>query len=575
MTSRYALRLPVVPSQYSNVVLNCVRMEIVMREVYVIGHKNPDTDSVCSAICYSRLKNLITGSDDYIPKRAGHLNEETQYVLEKCGVKPPAYIKDVRPQVRDIDVRKISGISEDLSVRNAWKLMKERGVETLPIIEDDKQKGLVTISDVAKSYFEMYDSDILSVSGTSLSNIVDTLKGEVITGDIDKHFNKGKMIIAAANPDMMENMIEEGDFVILGNRYESQLCAIEMEAGCLIICEGAKVSNTIAKIAKSHNCIIIETDYDTYTVARLMNQAIPVGFFMTPRDRIVCFKTTDYVEDIQEIMTKKRFREFPIEDENGNYVGTISRRNLLRSGRKKVILVDHNEKNQAVNGIEDTEILEIIDHHRLGPIQTITPVFFRNQPLGCTGTIIYKMYQETGISIEPVIAGLMCSAIISDTLIFKSPTCTPDDIEAAMELADIAGIDPEVYGRQMFGAGSNLDEKTDREIFYQDFKKFAINDVTVGVGQVNAMGPEDIEKIKAKEVPFIDTVTGDGGLDVVYFLMTDISTECSYVLCSGKNADTIMSQAFGVDKQQDTYILKNVVSRKKQFLPAIMEAMEQ
>ena len=546
-----------------------------MREVYVIGHKNPDTDSVCSAICYSRLKNLITGSEDYIPKRAGHLNEETQYVLEKCGVKPPAYIKDVRPQVRDIDVRKISGISEDLSVRNAWKLMKERGVETLPIIEDDKLKGLVTISDVAKSYFEMYDSDILSVSGTSLSNIVDTLKGEVITGDIDKHFNKGKMIIAAANPDMMENMIEEGDFVILGNRYESQLCAIEMEAGCLIICEGAKVSNTIAKIAKSHNCIIIETDYDTYTVARLMNQAIPVGFFMTPRDRIVCFKTTDYVEDIQEIMTKKRFRDFPIEDENGNYVGTISRRNLLRSGRKKVILVDHNEKNQAVNGIEDTEILEIIDHHRLGPIQTITPVFFRNQPLGCTGTIIYKMYQETGISIEPVIAGLMCSAIISDTLIFKSPTCTPDDIEAAMELADIAGIDPEVYGRQMFGAGSNLDEKTDREIFYQDFKKFAINDVTVGVGQVNAMGPEDIEKIKAKEVPFIDTVTGDGGLDVVYFLMTDISTECSYVLCSGKNADTIMSQAFGVDKQQDTYILKNVVSRKKQFLPAIMEAMEQ
>ena len=314
---------------------------------------------------------------------------------------------------------------------------------------------------------------------------------------------------------------------------------------------------------------------DTYTVARLMNQAIPVGFFITPRDRIVCFKTTDYVEDIQEIMTKKRFRDFPIEDENGNYVGTISRRNLLRSGRKKVILVDHNEKNQAVNGIEDTEILEIIDHHRLGPIQTITPVFFRNQPLGCTGTIIYKMYQEAGINIEPVIAGLMCSAIISDTLIFKSPTCTSDDIDAAMELADIAGIDPEVYGRQMFGAGSNLDEKTDREIFYQDFKKFAINDVTVGVGQVNAMGPEDIEKIKAKEVPFIDTVTGDGGLDVVYFLMTDISTECSYVLCSGKNADTIMSLAFGVDKQQDTYILKNVVSRKKQFLPAIMEAMEQ
>lgn len=545
------------------------------KEIMVIGHKNPDTDSICSAICYADLKNKISGTDNYVPKRAGHLNEETHFVLNRFGVEAPEYIKDVRPQVMNIEIRHTEGIDSEISVRNAWKLMDSLNVVTLPITEGRKLTGLVSIDDIAKSYFETFDNRVLSNAKTSFANIVETLGGRVITGDESEIFDKGKMLIAAANPDMMESMIDEGDIVILGNRYESQLCAIEMEAKCLIICEGAKVSNTIAKIAKSHNCIIIETDYDTYTVARLMNQAIPVGFFMTPRDRIVCFKTTDYVEDIQEIMTKKRFRDFPIEDENGNYVGTISRRNLLRSGRKKVILVDHNEKNQAVNGIEDTEILEIIDHHRLGPIQTITPVFFRNQPLGCTGTIIYKMYQEAGINIEPVIAGLMCSAIISDTLIFKSPTCTPDDIEAAMELADIAGIDPEVYGRQMFGAGSNLDEKTDREIFYQDFKKFAINDVTVGVGQVNAMGPEDIEKIKAKEVPFIDTVTGDGGLDVVYFLMTDISTECSYVLCSGKNADTIMSLAFGVDKQQDTYILKNVVSRKKQFLPAIMEAMEQ
>ena len=491
------------------------------KEIMVIGHKNPDTDSICSAICYADLKNKITGTDNYVPKRAGHLNEETHFVLNRFGVEAPEYIKDVRPQVMNIEIRHTEGINSEISVRNAWKLMDSLNVVTLPITEGRKLTGLVSIDDIAKSYFETFDNRVLSNAKTSFANIVETLGGRVITGDESEVFDKGKMLIAAANPDMMESMIDEGDIVILGNRYESQLCAIEMEAKCLIICEGAKVSNTIAKIAKSHNCIIIETDYDTYTVA------------------------------------------------------TISRRNLLRSGRKKVILVDHNEKNQAVNGIEDTEILEIIDHHRLGPIQTITPVFFRNQPLGCTGTIIYKMYQEAGINIEPVIAGLMCSAIISDTLIFKSPTCTPDDIEAATELADIAGIDPEVYGRQMFGAGSNLDEKTDREIFYQDFKKFAINDVTVGVGQVNAMGPEDIEKIKAKEVPFIDTVTGDGGLDVVYFLMTDISTECSYVLCSGKNADTIMSQAFGVDKQQDTYILKNVVSRKKQFLPAIMEAMEQ
>ncbi len=545
------------------------------KDVMVIGHKNPDTDSVCSAICYANLKNKITGTHDYIAKRAGHLNEETHFVLNRFGVEAPEYIKDVRPQVLNIEIRETKGIDRNLSVRNAWKLMDTLNIVTLPITEGKRLTGLVSIDDIAKSYFESFDNKVLSTAHTSFSNIVETLEGRVITGDISEIFDSGKMLIAAANPDMMESMIDAGDIVILGNRYESQLCAIEMDAKCIIICEGAKVSNTIAKIAKNHNCIIIETDYDTYTVARLMNQAIPVGFFMTPRDRIVCFKTTDYIEDIQEIMTKKRFRDFPIEDEDGNYVGTISRRNLLRSGKKKVILVDHNEKNQAVNGIEDTEILEIIDHHRLGPIQTMTPVFFRNQPLGCTGTIIYKMYIEAGVEIEPVYAGLMCSAIISDTLIFKSPTCTADDIEAATELARIAGIDPEIYGREMFGAGSNLDEKTDREIFYQDFKKFSINDITVGVGQVNAMGPDDIEKVKKKEIPFIETVIGDAGLDVVYLMMTDVMSECSYVICSGKNADMMMMQAFGVDKTNDTYILKNVVSRKKQFLPAIMEAMEQ
>ena len=569
MTSRYALRMPVVPSQYSNVVLNCVRMEIVMREVYVIGHKNPDTDSVCSAICYSRLKNLITGSEDYIPKRAGHLNEETQYVLEKCGVKPPAYIKDVRPQVRDIDVRKISGISEDLSVRNPWKLMKERGVQTLPIIEDDNLKGLHTISDLAKTYFEMYDSDILSVSGTSLSNIVDTLKGEVITGDIDKHFNKGNMIIAAANPDMMENMIEEGDFVILGNRYESQLCAIEMEAGCLIICEGAKVSSTITKIAAQHNCVIISTAYDTYTVARLINQAIPVSFFMK-QEALIKFKLNDFIEDIQDIMAKKRYRDFPIEDDTGRYVGMISRRNIIKTDKKKIILVDH-------NGIEDTDILEIIDHHRLGCIQTITPVFFRNQPLGCTATIIYQMYCEHNIDIDKTTAALLCSAIISDTLILKSPTCTHYDVDACQVLADIAGIDIEEYGREMFRAGSNLSDKSEEEIFYRDYKKFSIGEITVGVGQVNCMSQEEIEGLIKKEASYITSVTDKSDeINIAYLLLTDVMKETSYVMLSGKNAEQVLMQAFNLDEITNNYvILPGVVSRKKQFLPAIVEVLQQ
>ena len=545
-----------------------------MREVYVIGHKNPDTDSVCSAICYSRLKNLITGSEDYIPKRAGHLNEETQYVLEKCGVKPPAYIKDVRPQVRDIDVRKISGISEDLSVRNAWKLMKERGVETLPIIEDDKLKGLVTISDVAKSYFEMYDSDILSVSGTSLSNIVDTLKGEVITGDIDKHFNKGKMIIAAANPDMMENMIEEGDFVILGNRYESQLCAIEMEAGCLIICEGAKVSSTITKIAAQHNCVIISTAYDTYTVARLINQAIPVSFFMK-QEALIKFKLNDFIEDIQDIMAKKRYRDFPIEDDTGRYVGMISRRNIIKTDKKKIILVDHNEKNQAVFGIEDTDILEIIDHHRLGCIQTITPVFFRNQPLGCTGTIIYQMYMEKGVEVTPQMAGLMCAAILSDTLVFRSPTCTQVDKSTALILAEIAQIDVEEFAQKMFEAGSNFANKTEEEILNQDFKIFHSGDYTFGVSQISALSRTELDKVQARVVPLLDKMQVEKQLDMLFVMLTDILNESTYLIYSGAEAASIAASAYNLPQSKDGIMLKGVVSRKKQLIPELINVINE
>lgn len=547
-----------------------------MKEVYVIGHKNPDTDSICSAICYARFKNMVTGTKDYVPKRAGHLNEETQFVLSKCNVKAPDYIKDVRPQVKDIDIRKIDGIDENYSVRNAWKLMKELDVVTLPILEGNRLKGLVTIGDVAKSYFEMYDSDILSVSHTSLKNIVDTLNADIITGNPDKCFNKGKMLIAAANPDMMESMIDEGDLVILGNRYESQLCAIEMEAGCLIICEGAKVSSTITKLAKQHDCIIISTAYDTYTVARLLNQAIPVSFFMK-QTALIKFKLNDFIEDIQDVMASKRFRDFPIEDEDGHYIGMISRRNIIKAGRKRVILVDHNEKTQAVFGIQDADILEIIDHHRLGCIQTITPVFFRNQPLGCTATIIYQMYCEHKLAIDKETAALLCSAIISDTLILKSPTCTEYDVTACNQLANIADIDIEEYGRELFRAGSNLSSKTEEEIFFRDYKKFSIGELSVGVGQVNCMSYDEIQAIINKEKDYMERVTErNGEINIAYLLITDVMKETSYVMYSGKNALQVLKNAFSFDNTGKIYaVLPGVVSRKKQFLPAIVEALQQ
>ena len=545
------------------------------KTIIVIGHKNPDTDSICSAICYADLKSKIT-NETYVAKRAGHLNEETQYVLKKYNIPVPEYIKDVRPQVSDIDIRRTVGVSKDISVKDAWTKMKELNVVTLPITYKKRLIGLITIGDIAKSYFEVYDSTILSTAKTRFQNIVDTLNGTVITGDINEVFTKGKVVIAAANPDMMENYIEEGDIVILGNRYEAQLCAIEMEAKCIIVCEGAGISKTITKVANERDCIIISTSYDTYTVARLINQSMPIEFLMRKKeDGVISFNTDDFIEDIQGIMAKKRHRDFPIEDNKNNYIGMISRRNLLSAGKKQIILVDHNERGQAISGVETAQILEIIDHHRIGSIETVTPVFFRNQPLGCTATIICQMYHENNIEIPEKIAYLLCSAIISDTLIFKSPTCTEEDIKACHELADIAGINIVEHGMEMFNAGSNLSSKTAKEIIMQDYKKFSVNDVTIGVGQINTMSQKEIDNIRGRIENYIDRVVNDGNVDMVFLLMTNIMTESSEVVFAGKSAGSVLANAFNVTVNGKTAILEKIVSRKKQFFPAIMETLQQ
>ncbi|MDD6789563.1 MAG: putative manganese-dependent inorganic diphosphatase, partial [Lachnospira sp.] len=386
------------------------------KHVIVIGHKNPDTDSVCSAICYARLKNKAEGTDRYIPARCGHLNDETRFVLKTVGAAPPTYITDVRPQVKDIEIRHTRGVESTLSVREGYRKMKEANIFTLPITEGDRLAGLVTIGDIARSSFEIYDNEILARSKTRYTSVVETLSGHVVTGDADREVT-GKVVISAANPELMENYIEEGDVVILGNRYESQISAIATGAACLIVCEGEEVAKSVIKLAEASHTLIIVTPYDTYMVARMIDQSMPVSFFMREREKLTCFTMESYLEDIHGTMATKRYRDFPIEDENGNYVGMISRRNILGAGRKQVILMDHNEESQAVAGVMTTDILEIIDHHRLGSLQTMGPLYFRGEPLGCTCTIVARMYKEKNIEIDSQTAALLCSAIISDTLL--------------------------------------------------------------------------------------------------------------------------------------------------------------
>lgn len=547
------------------------------RKTTVIGHRNPDTDSICSAICYANLKRLVTG-DEYIPGRAGHVNGETQFVLDYFGVEQPKLVEDVRTQVKDIEIRKTKGVAGSISLKMAWKIMQENNVVTIPSVrEDGALEGLITVGDITKTYMNIYDSSILSKANTQYSNIIETLEADLIVGDENAYFDRGKVLVAAANPDLMEFYIEPHDLVILGNRYESQLCAIEMGADCIIVCEGAGVSRTIKKIAQDRGTTVIATTYDTYTVARLINQSMPISYFMT-REHLITFDSDDYIDEIKEVMASKRHRDFPILDKNGCYLGMISRRNLLGAKGKQVILVDHNEKNQAVAGVEGAEILEIIDHHRLGTVQTMAPVFFRNQPLGCTATIIYQMYREAGVEIEQKIAGLLCSAIISDTLLFRSPTCTSVDERAARELAQIAGLDIEKYAVQMFSAGSNLKDKGDEEIFYQDFKRFTSGKVTFAVGQITSLDENELKALKPRMLAYMQRSHETDNLNMIFFMLTNILTESTELLCVGQGAVQLAAKAFHLDQDEETeksesvVSLPGVVSRKKQLIPELMLA---
>lgn len=548
-------------------------MEKFKKKVYVIGHKNPDTDSICSAIAYAQLKKKLTGRE-YVAKRAGQINEETQFVLKRFGVTAPAYISDVRTQVKDVDYLKVEGVPATISLKKAWAHMKENNVMTLAVTKEEKLEGVITIGDIATSYMDVYDNTILSRARTQYKNIIDTLDGEMIVGNEHGYYIKGKVVIAAANPDLMEDFIKDNDLVILGNRYESQLCAIEMNAGCIIVCDGARVSTTIRKLAEEKECVVISTPHDTFTAARLINQSIPIKQFMS-RENLITFRTDTFIEDIRDIMAKNRHRDFPVIDKKGRYAGIISRQSLLKMDRKRVILVDHNEKSQAVKGIDEAEILEIIDHHRLGSLETMSPVFFRNQPLGCTATILWQMYEESGVKIPKDIAGLLCAAILSDTLMFRSPTCTDIDEKAARMLAEIAGIDVEAFAAEMFNAGSNLKNKTADEIFHQDFKKFSVNGVSFGVGQINSMNAEELENIKERLELYLQKAFGRQENDMLFFMLTNIIEESTQLLCYGANAKSLVEESFEVLSDSNVYTLNGVVSRKKQLIPAFVTTLQQ
>ena len=510
------------------------------RPVFVIGHKNPDTDSICSAISYAWLKNQISDTE-HLPKRAGNISRETQFVLDHFGVEAPELLTDVRPQIRDIDIRKAPGFDGHMSMREAWEYMRDNVLDTLCVTtENGSLEGLIAVKDIADAYLDLFDTAILGKAHTSY------------------------------HPETMISLISEGDIVLVTNRYEAQMIAIDLGASCMIVCVDSEVPERILEKARQSNCTVITTPYDTFAASRIVSMAAPVKHFMK-KDRLLTFDLDLPLEDAMKVMASVRHRYFPVLDEDGQYVGVISRRNLLGMHRKKLILVDHNEKSQAVDGFQEARILEIIDHHRVGSLETSGPVYFRNEPLGCTASILYKMYKENDVEIPRHIAGLLMSAILSDTLLFRSPTCTPFDSKACRELAEIAGEDVNEYAEKMFSASDDLTGRSADDLLFTDFKIFEFGDIRLGAAQGLFMSRSSCRQVEEMVSGCLKEARDKKGLDMFVYMLTNMRDQSTRLLYSGDNMDEVIGEAYHVEAKDGKADVAGMVSRKKQLIPPLQQ----
>ena len=539
--------------------------------IYVTGHKNPDSDSICAAYAYAEFKNKI-GDVETVACRLGNPNQETQYILDYFNAEAPRLLKTVKLKVEDLQFDNISPVSPEISLKTAWSIMRDKNIKTLPVAdENDHLLGVLAVSNLTSCYMDIWDNRILAKSNTTLDNIIDTLSAKVsYVNEKVTHF-PGKIVVTAMQPDTMSGHIDEGDIAIVGDREEAQAALIKLNISLMIVTGGYAPSEKIVSLAKEHGVTIIVTQHDSFTASRLIVQSIPVGYVMI-KENIVSFTTDDLVDDIKGIMTETRFRSYPVLDQNGRVVGTVSRYHLISNHKKKVIQVDHNERGQSVDGLEDAEILEIIDHHRVADIQTNNPIYFRNEPVGSTSTIVAKCFFESGIRPSRKAAGLLCGAIISDTLLFRSPTCTPQDQYICKKLAEIADINIEEFAKEMFKAGTSLKGKTVEQIFNSDFKPFTIEDTKVGIAQVNTMDIEGFMPLKEEMLNYMDQKAKEAGLDMVMLLLTDILNEGSEILVTG-NKPEIVEKAFNVTLKDKGAFLPGVLSRKKQVVPPITNAI--
>ena len=540
------------------------------KPVYVIGHRNPDTDSICSAIAYAALKQA--GGENAIAARAGQINAETQYALDYFKADAPMLLSDLYPRVKDIMLECHTVVKETDSLRYLGSVLQNNNLRSVPVTDDDgRMVGIVTVSDLAQRYFEELNMQNLGEAAVSLKAIVEIIDGEVVVESDENTKVKGKVHIAAGSKTTIKKWVEEGDVVLVGEgQYASMQECLLHNIACLIITNDGNIPEIVKQDARRTHAMIVRTPLDTFTAARLINQSIPVGHIM--QKKLTAFQSHQLLSDIRGTIESSKFRNYPVVD-NERLVGIVSRDNLMLPEPERVILVDHNERGQAIEGIEDAKILEIVDHHRLGGMKTGEPIYIREEPVGCTATIIANMYWQKNVEIPPQIAGLLLSAILSDTVLFKSPTCTGYDKITAERLAKLADVQMEEYGMAMLKAGAGIGDMTSADIAKNDMKEFQIGDYRILVSQLSVMDVDEVMGMKAELLESMRVLCSTEHFDMCLLMVTDILKESTELLYVG-SPKTLIGQAFMKDASGDSIYLPGVMSRKKQIIPPLTDAVQ-
>lgn len=536
------------------------------KQILVIGHRNPDTDSICAAIAYAHLKQAM-GEAAYAA-RAGKVNPETKFVLERFGVAAPPLITDLYPRVSAVMQAVPATVSPAATLRELGGIMKDANAKSIAVVNGPSLIGIVSVSDLAQRYFDELEMQDLSEAGVDFAGVLRALDGALLAGKNLERTVVGKVRIAAARTATMPKFIRPDDIVLVGDRHAAQLACIELGIACLIVTGDAAISNEVLAAAREKDTIVIRSPYDTYTSARLVNQSIPVRVVMQPE--VIAFKPGDLLADIRQVIVNTNYRNYPVVD-HGKLVGMINRDHLIVPQKEKVVLVDHNEKSQAVEGIDEVQIVEIIDHHRLGGLETSEPIYIRHEPVGSTSTIIASMYWRRGIEIPVPIAGLLLSAIISDTFLFRSPTATSQDREVAEKLANIAGVSLQEHGMDVLRAGSQTNSLLPTEIVQNDLKEFQIGEFRVSISQSSALDPAAVLKRRDEIQAALEDERRREGYDISVLMITDIMHEDSHLIFAGQPA-SLIAAAFGQPDEAGVVHLPGVMSRKKQVVPPLVEA---